>query len=125
MKLMLICRCVEKSTGEVFAAKFVPVHQEGEAWTVRNEIRLVVWLAGTFYKYSQTTRTMSDLRHPALISLHDAFETEQEVVMVYEVRNFVDYFADWHRLVAANADHYHWISWGCVHGYNFQSRSRL
>uniref|UniRef100_A0A914I6R1 Uncharacterized protein n=1 Tax=Globodera rostochiensis TaxID=31243 RepID=A0A914I6R1_GLORO len=64
----MVHRCVEKGTGNVYAAKFVPIRGgEQEKDTVRKEIQ-----------------TMSELRHPALISLHDAFETDQELVMIYE-----------------------------------------
>ncbi|KAL3084591.1 hypothetical protein niasHT_035590 [Heterodera trifolii] len=64
----MVHRCVEKGTGNVYAAKFVPIRGgEQERHTVRNEIR-----------------TMSELRHPALINLHDAFETDEELVMIYE-----------------------------------------
>ncbi|KAL3088858.1 hypothetical protein niasHS_009150 [Heterodera schachtii] len=64
----MVHRCVEKGTGHVYAAKFVPIRGgEQERHTVRNEIR-----------------TMSELRHPALINLHDAFETDEELVMIYE-----------------------------------------
>lgn len=30
-------------------------------------------------------KIMSDLRHPTLINLHDAFEEEHQVVMIYEL----------------------------------------
>jgi len=64
----VVHRCVEKATGNVFAAKFVKTHGDKAKETVRREIRV-----------------MSELGHPSLINLHDAFETDDEIVMVYEL----------------------------------------
>uniref|UniRef100_A0A915DCR3 Twitchin n=1 Tax=Ditylenchus dipsaci TaxID=166011 RepID=A0A915DCR3_9BILA len=63
----VVHRCVEKATGNVFAVKFVTTNNEKDKEMVRKEIN-----------------TMSELRHPTLINLHDAFEGENEMVMVYE-----------------------------------------
>uniref|UniRef100_A0A915Q578 non-specific serine/threonine protein kinase n=1 Tax=Setaria digitata TaxID=48799 RepID=A0A915Q578_9BILA len=60
-------RCVERATGNTFAAKFVNTPHNADKDTVRKEIN-----------------TMSVLRHPKLINLHDAFEDDQEMVMIYE-----------------------------------------
>lgn len=64
----VVHRCVEKSTGRTFAAKFVATNNEKDKSMVRREIGV-----------------MSELRHPTLINLHDAYEEEHEVVMIYEL----------------------------------------
>lgn len=64
----VVHRCVEKATGNTFAAKFVNTPHQMDKETVRKEIQ-----------------TMSELRHPLLINLHDAFEAEHEMVMIYEL----------------------------------------
>ncbi|KAL7073030.1 hypothetical protein ACQ4LE_008149 [Meloidogyne hapla] len=64
----VVHRCVERKTGNVFAAKFVPtLGGEKQKEIIREEIR-----------------TMSELRHSSLVALHDAFEMEQEMIMIYE-----------------------------------------
>uniref|UniRef100_A0AC35U477 Twitchin n=1 Tax=Rhabditophanes sp. KR3021 TaxID=114890 RepID=A0AC35U477_9BILA len=63
----VVHRCVEKATGNTFAAKFVNTISPNEKETVRKEIN-----------------TMSELRHPSLINLHDAYEDETQMVMIYE-----------------------------------------
>uniref|UniRef100_A0A0N5D1Z0 non-specific serine/threonine protein kinase n=1 Tax=Thelazia callipaeda TaxID=103827 RepID=A0A0N5D1Z0_THECL len=63
----VVHRCVERATGNTFAAKFVNTPHNVDKDTVRKEIS-----------------TMSILRHPSLINLHDAFEDDQEMVMIYE-----------------------------------------
>ncbi|KAI6224771.1 Immunoglobulin I-set domain protein [Aphelenchoides besseyi] len=63
----VVHRCVEKQTGRTFAAKFVSTNNEKEKSTVRKEINV-----------------MSELRHPMLINLHDAYEDEHDMVMIYE-----------------------------------------
>ncbi|PAV56317.1 hypothetical protein WR25_15732 isoform E [Diploscapter pachys] len=63
----VVHRCTERATGNHFAAKFVNTPHEADKETVRKEIH-----------------TMSDLRHPKLIHLHDAFEDDNEMVMIYE-----------------------------------------
>ncbi len=61
-------RCVERATGNVFAAKFINTPHPLDRQTVRQEISL-----------------MNQLRHPKLIHLHDAFEDDNEMVMIYEL----------------------------------------
>uniref|UniRef100_A0A1I7XS04 non-specific serine/threonine protein kinase n=1 Tax=Heterorhabditis bacteriophora TaxID=37862 RepID=A0A1I7XS04_HETBA len=63
----VVHRCTERATGNTFAAKFVNTPHEADKDTVRKEIN-----------------TMSILRHPTLINLHDAFEDDKEMVMIYE-----------------------------------------
>ncbi|CDW52538.1 protein unc g; protein unc f; protein unc d; prot ein unc b; protein unc a [Trichuris trichiura] len=62
-----VVRCVEKSTGNVFAAKLVKTSTPAEKETVRKEIDI-----------------MNQLRHPKLIHLHDAFDNDDTMVMIYE-----------------------------------------
>lgn len=61
-------RCVERSTGNTFAVKFVDTNQSMDKEMVKQEIR-----------------TMSELRHPKLINLHAAFESYNEIAMIYEL----------------------------------------
>ncbi|KAK5968521.1 Twitchin [Trichostrongylus colubriformis] len=63
----VVHRCTERATGNTFAAKFVNTQNETDKATVRKEIN-----------------TMSVLRHPTLINLHDAYEGDKEMVMIYE-----------------------------------------
>uniref|UniRef100_A0A0K0CTJ0 non-specific serine/threonine protein kinase n=1 Tax=Angiostrongylus cantonensis TaxID=6313 RepID=A0A0K0CTJ0_ANGCA len=63
----VVHRCTERATGNTFAAKFVNTPHEADKETVRKEIS-----------------TMSTLRHPTLINLHDAYEDDKEMVMIYE-----------------------------------------
>ncbi|WKY05591.1 hypothetical protein Q1695_006081 [Nippostrongylus brasiliensis] len=63
----VVHRCTERATGNTFAAKFVNTPHDADKETVRKEIN-----------------TMSVLRHPTLINLHDAFEDDKEMVMIYE-----------------------------------------
>uniref|UniRef100_A0A914UY70 Ig-like domain-containing protein n=1 Tax=Plectus sambesii TaxID=2011161 RepID=A0A914UY70_9BILA len=63
----VVHRCVERATGNTFAAKFINTPHALDKETVRKEIGV-----------------MSNLRHPKLIHLHDAFEDDNEMVMIYE-----------------------------------------
>ncbi|CAJ0587388.1 unnamed protein product, partial [Mesorhabditis spiculigera] len=63
----VVHRCVERSTGNTFAAKFVNTPHQTDKDTVRKEIQV-----------------MNALRNPSLIHLHDAYEDQHEMVMVYE-----------------------------------------
>ncbi|ULT95623.1 hypothetical protein L3Y34_004374 [Caenorhabditis briggsae] len=63
----VVHRVTERATGNNFAAKFVMTPHEADKETVRKEIQ-----------------TMSVLRHPTLVNLHDAFEDDNEMVMIYE-----------------------------------------
>lgn len=60
-------RAVERSTGNCFAVKFVNTPHEADKETVRKEIQ-----------------TMSTLRHPTLLHLHDAYEDDNEMVLIHE-----------------------------------------
>lgn len=64
----VVHRAVERKTGNSFAAKFVNTPHPADKDAVRNEINI-----------------MGQLRHPKLIHLHDAFEGDDEMVMVYEL----------------------------------------
>lgn len=67
----VVHRCLEKKTGNIFAAKFIPIlGGDKQKEIVREEIGV-----------------MSELKHSSLISLHDAFEMDQEIIMIYEEMN--------------------------------------
>jgi serine/threonine protein kinase len=63
----VVHRCVEKSTGETFVAKFINTPDPIDKQVVRNEVQV-----------------MNQLHHPRLLNLHDAFEDSHEMVMVLE-----------------------------------------
>ncbi|KAH9366474.1 hypothetical protein HPB48_022308 [Haemaphysalis longicornis] len=63
----VVHRCREKKTGHIFAAKFIPVSHPLEKSLIRKEIDI-----------------MNQLHHPKLIRLHDAFEDDDEMVLIYE-----------------------------------------
>uniref|UniRef100_A0AAG5CTD6 Twitchin n=1 Tax=Anopheles atroparvus TaxID=41427 RepID=A0AAG5CTD6_ANOAO len=63
----VVHRCRERKTGNVFAAKFIPVSTNAERELIRREIDI-----------------MNQLHHRKLIHLHDAFEDEDEMVLIYE-----------------------------------------
>lgn len=63
----VVHRCREKKSGKIFAAKFIPVSHPFEKSVIRKEIDI-----------------MNQLHHPRLIRLHDAFEDDDEMIMVYE-----------------------------------------
>ncbi|CAF1142161.1 unnamed protein product [Rotaria sordida] len=63
----VVHRCIEKATGKTYAAKFIPTPTAADKATVRREIEV-----------------MSDLNHPKLLHLHDAFEDEEEMATVTE-----------------------------------------
>ncbi|XP_065220483.1 twitchin isoform X27 [Planococcus citri] len=63
----VVHRCREKKTGNIFAAKFIPVAHNLERDLIRKEIDI-----------------MNQLHHPKLINLHDAFEDEDEMVLIFE-----------------------------------------
>ncbi|CAH1785276.1 unnamed protein product [Owenia fusiformis] len=60
-------RCVEKSTGNTFVAKFINTPYPLDKNTVRNEINI-----------------MNQLHHPKLLNLHDAFDDKYEMVLILE-----------------------------------------
>ncbi|CAF3308218.1 unnamed protein product [Rotaria sp. Silwood2] len=63
----VVHRCIEKATGKTYAAKFIPTLTPADKATVRSEIEV-----------------MSELNHPKLLHLHDAFEEDVEMAMVTE-----------------------------------------
>ncbi|RUS77263.1 hypothetical protein EGW08_014977, partial [Elysia chlorotica] len=63
----VVHRCIEKSTGRVFVAKFINTPYPLDKYTVKNEISI-----------------MNQLHHPKLINLHDAFEDKYEMVLILE-----------------------------------------
>jgi len=63
----VVHRAVEKKTGRSFAAKFVPIHHASERNMIKNEIAI-----------------MNELHNPKLLYLHDAFEEDDEMVLIME-----------------------------------------
>lgn len=63
----VVHRCREKSTGHTFAAKFIPIRHPMEKELIKREIDI-----------------MNQLHHPKLINLHDAFEEDDEMVLIFE-----------------------------------------
>ncbi|CAD7001755.1 unnamed protein product, partial [Ceratitis capitata] len=63
----VVHRCRERSTGNIFAAKFIPVSHAIEKDLIRREIDV-----------------MNQLHHQKLINLHDAFEDDDEMVLILE-----------------------------------------
>ncbi|KAF2885739.1 hypothetical protein ILUMI_20443 [Ignelater luminosus] len=63
----VVHRCRERKSGNIFAAKFIPVSHAMEKELIRKEIDI-----------------MNQLHHPKLINLHDAFEDDDEMVLIYE-----------------------------------------
>ncbi|XP_035210044.1 twitchin-like [Stegodyphus dumicola] len=63
----VVHRCRERSSGHVFAAKFIPVSHPLEKTMIKREIDI-----------------MNQLHHPKLIRLHDAFEEDDEMILIYE-----------------------------------------
>ncbi len=63
----VVHRCREKKTGRIYAAKFIPVSHPFEKSIIRREIDL-----------------MNQLHHHRLIRLHDAFEDDDEMILIYE-----------------------------------------
>ena len=61
-------RCIERSTGRFFVAKFVDVRNAAEKQVIRNEIAI-----------------MNQLHHRKLIRLHDAFEDRHEMCLIMEL----------------------------------------
>lgn len=64
----VVHRCREIKTGNIFAAKFIPVSSAMEKELIRKEIDI-----------------MNHLHHPKLINLHDAFEDDDEMVLIFEL----------------------------------------
>ena len=63
----VVHRCVEKSTGRNFVAKFINTPYPADKNIVRNEINV-----------------MNQLHHPKLLNLYDAFEDKHEMALVLE-----------------------------------------
>ncbi|KAG8335958.1 myosin light chain kinase activity protein [Homalodisca vitripennis] len=63
----VVHRCRERKSGNIFAAKFIPVSHNMEKELIRKEIDI-----------------MNQLHHPKLINLHDAFEDDDEMVLIFE-----------------------------------------
>lgn len=64
----VVHRCRERNTGNIFAAKFIPVSHAIEKDLIRREIDI-----------------MNQLHHQQLINLHDAFEDDNEMVLILEL----------------------------------------
>lgn len=64
----VVHRCRERKTGNIFAAKFIPVSHAMEKDLIRKEIDI-----------------MNQLHHRKLINLHDAFEDDDEMVLIFEL----------------------------------------
>lgn len=64
----VVHRCRERSTGNYFAAKFIPVASAMEKELIKKEIDI-----------------MNQLHHRKLINLHDAFEDDDEMVLIFEL----------------------------------------
>lgn len=64
----VVHRCRERNTGNIFAAKFIPVSHNVEKDLIRREIDI-----------------MNQLHHQKLINLHDAFEDDDEMVLILEL----------------------------------------
>ena len=63
----VVHRVREKKTGKIYAAKFIPVSHPFEKSIIRKEIDI-----------------MNQLHHQKLIRLHDAFEDDDEMILIYE-----------------------------------------
>jgi len=63
----VVHRCRELKTSHVYAAKFIPIGHAMEKALIRKEIDI-----------------MNHLHHCKLINLHDAFEDEDEMVLIFE-----------------------------------------
>jgi len=63
----VVHRCRERKSGHIFAAKFIPTNHPLEKSLIKKEIDV-----------------MNHLHHPKLVHLHDAFEDDDEMVLIYE-----------------------------------------
>ncbi|XP_029009417.1 death-associated protein kinase 2 isoform X1 [Betta splendens] len=70
----VVKRCTEKSTGAVFAAKFIKkrLHHVSRRGVSREEVVREVSI-------------LRELQHPNIVSLHDVYETRTDVVLVLEL----------------------------------------
>ncbi|CAG2161698.1 unnamed protein product [Oppiella nova] len=89
----VVHRCREKKTGHIFAAKFIPVSHPLEKSIIRKEIDI-----------------MNHLHHAKLIRLHDAFEDDDEMVLIYEFMSGGELFEritdEGYKMSEAEAQHY-------------------
>jgi serine/threonine protein kinase len=89
----VVHRCREKRTGNIFAAKFIPVSNPIEKSIIRKEIDI-----------------MNHLHHIKLIRLHDAFEDDDEMILIYEFMSGGELFeritAEGYHMSEAEAVHY-------------------
>ncbi|XP_022091183.1 twitchin-like isoform X3 [Acanthaster planci] len=79
----VVRRAVEKPTGRNYAAKFVSTEPADKA------------------HIKQEMNTMSALQHPRLLQLHDAYETDDQMVMILDFLSGgdpFDRFKDWEHL---------------------------
>ena len=89
----VVHRCREKQSGRIFAAKFIPVSHPLEKSLIRKEIDI-----------------MNQLHHIKLIRLHDAFEEDDEMVLIYEFMSGGELFEritdENYKMSEAEAAHY-------------------
>ncbi|XP_054161595.1 twitchin-like isoform X2 [Oppia nitens] len=89
----VVHRCREKKTGHIFAAKFIPVSHPLEKSIIRKEIDI-----------------MNQLHHMKLIRLHDAFEDDDEMVLIYEFMSGGELFEritdEGYKMSESEAQHY-------------------
>uniref|UniRef100_A0A3P8UTW0 non-specific serine/threonine protein kinase n=1 Tax=Cynoglossus semilaevis TaxID=244447 RepID=A0A3P8UTW0_CYNSE len=70
----VVKRCVEKSTGTEYAAKFIKKRQSRSSRRgVRKE------------EIEREVRILQELQHPNVISLHDVYESRTDVVLILEL----------------------------------------
>ena len=68
VRLEMPTHLAEIKTGHVYAAKFIPISHAMEKALIRKEIDI-----------------MNHLHHYKLINLHDAYEDEDEMVLIFEL----------------------------------------
>ncbi|CAG2114682.1 unnamed protein product, partial [Medioppia subpectinata] len=89
----VVHRCREKKSGRIFAAKFIPVSHPLEKSIIRKEIDI-----------------MNHLHHIKLIRLHDAFEDDDEMCLIYEFMSGGELFEritdEGYKMSESEAQHY-------------------
>ncbi|XP_014665457.1 PREDICTED: twitchin-like isoform X3 [Priapulus caudatus] len=89
----VVHRCVERETGNGFAAKFINTSNPRDKRTIQNEIDI-----------------MNNLHHPKLLHLHDAYEAPDEMCMIMEFLSGGELFeritADTYKMTEAEAINY-------------------
>ena len=63
----VVQRCLEKPTGRNYAGKLIDTESADKGYI------------------KQELNTMSSLQHPRLIQLHDAYDTENQMVMIMDL----------------------------------------